>query len=147
MYAKSIRFGAQSADSGILHATPGSGPLSIVVASGTGDVNGVVQSTAGAPIAGARVVIAPTGDRAPRKDLLRTGTSGPDGTFLLKNLPPGDYRVFASMDNLPAAAAVIFRDALSAESVSLTFRPGAIEAVHLTPVSVEGIRAARGALP
>jgi hypothetical protein len=148
LYVKSIRFGAEDADNGLIRATPGAGPLAIVLASGTGEVRGSVQTAGADPVPGARVLIASTGARAPRMDLLRSGISSSDGSFVLKNLAPGEYRIFASMENLQnAAGAVLFRDALAGESVAVSLRSGALETVQLKPVSAETLRAARSILP
>jgi hypothetical protein len=63
-----------------------SAPLEIVLSSGAGSVEGIVQDTPGAV-----VVLAGTGS-------FQTAVAGRDGRFAIRGLVPGNYRAFAWMD-------------------------------------------------
>lgn len=51
------------------------------------DLVGTVTGAGGKPVAGARIMV---------DDLMRAETSGRDGTYRIRNLPPGDYGVSVS---------------------------------------------------
>jgi hypothetical protein len=68
--------------------------LEIVLANGVASLDGTVTDNRGRPAAGAQVVLIP--DRARyRFDLFRTGTTDRDGRFRIRNIPPGDYKIYA----------------------------------------------------
>jgi hypothetical protein len=66
-------------------------------------VEGTVLKDNQQPAAGATVVLVPDGDRRSRLDLFRTTSAGDGGRFVLRGIPPGDYRLFAWEDVEPGA--------------------------------------------
>ncbi len=78
----------------VLEAKAGSTPrLEIVAGSGFGQVNGLVQRGDGGA-SGVMVVLAPE-DAANNEVLFRRDQSDSDGTFTLRNILPGNYRLLA----------------------------------------------------
>jgi hypothetical protein len=72
-----------------------SGQLSIQIATDGGRLAGAVYDGNNALFAGAHVTLVPDGNNRTRVDHYRTATSGPDGTFTIPGIVPGDYRLFA----------------------------------------------------
>jgi protocatechuate 3,4-dioxygenase beta subunit len=105
-YVKSIRYGETELPGVALDVSPGpSAPLTIRVSPNAGQITGTVQhpkTQQGAP--GASVVLIP--QEPDRKDQnIFYGLTSTDqfGNFTLKNLVPGDYKVFAWEDLEPGA--------------------------------------------
>ncbi|HET9216335.1 MAG TPA: carboxypeptidase-like regulatory domain-containing protein [Terriglobia bacterium] len=69
--------------------------LLIQIATDGGRLAGAVYDINNAPFAGAQVTLVPVGNNATRLHHYRTATSGPDGSFTIPGIVPGDYRVFA----------------------------------------------------
>jgi hypothetical protein len=97
-YVKSIQVGEhESPDWQLDGARPG-GALGIAVATDGGRIEGTVVDASGAAVDGAIVVAAPQGKRRAWAELARSATSKPDGKFQVRDLAPGEYRVFAFVD-------------------------------------------------
>jgi hypothetical protein len=96
LYLRSIRFGDRDvlADGLSLTGAP-EGQLDVVLGT-AGSLSGTV-ATEGSPAINVAVVVVPDFYRN-RRDLYRVGRTGFDGKFQIKNVPPGDYRVFAWQD-------------------------------------------------
>jgi hypothetical protein len=71
----------------------GSGALEIVLSSKAGQLDGTVIDAQTRAAAGAQIVLVPERDRQ-RTDLYRTAASDSAGRFVLRGIPPGEYRVF-----------------------------------------------------
>ncbi len=100
LYVKSIR----SANQDVLHngfTTSGSEQvqLDIVLATGGGNVEGVVSNADDKPLLGATVVLIPS-DPALRSwpDLTRTAITDQSGHFNLRDAAPGEYKLFSWSD-------------------------------------------------
>jgi hypothetical protein len=99
-YVKSITYAQQEIrDTGLTYAAS-SDPMEIVVSPNAATVSGVVHNKAGEPIAGATVVLAPTGKRNPPLNFHTTVTDQ-TGYFAIGSLAPGDYTLFAWDDVQP----------------------------------------------
>src|SRR5215831_14109237 len=59
----------------------------------TSQINGIVRDSTGLPVPGVEVRATQTAT-----DLVRTATTGPDGLYLLTNLPIGPYKLEASKE-------------------------------------------------
>ena len=66
----------------------------VLVAFGSGRVEGSVTDVRSQPVAGGRVVVVPDRIRF-RTDLYRTSSIDQSGRFTFPPLPPGDYKIFA----------------------------------------------------
>ena len=75
------------------------GPLDIQIRADGGRITGTVFDASDTPSAGAQITLVPEGDLRSRLDRYRTAITGSDGTFTIRGVAPGDYRVFG-WDNL-----------------------------------------------
>lgn len=71
------------------------GTLNFVPGVEVGEVEGSVQNSKGDPLPRARVNLIAYGDHANRVDLNRVGFTNEKGEFKIKDVPLGDYKVFA----------------------------------------------------
>lgn len=95
---------ARLADADLLTGAPISGPvdepIEVVLCSKTaGALGGTTVDGDQKPMAGIQVVLIP--NQRDRRDRYRTATSDQDGRFTIRNIPPGDYKVFAWEDLEP----------------------------------------------
>ena len=106
-------------------------PLTLVLSTDVGDVEGVVQDGNGVTVARARVDLI-----ASRVDLDRSGFTGEDGKFEIKDVPPGEYQVFAWQD-VPEGASEDpdFRKPFEKQAVSVKMQPNGHEKLQLTAIS------------
>jgi len=95
-YVKSIRAGDREVrDSGLDIAAGPAGPLTVTIAPGAGQVDGLVADDKQAA-AGALVVLIPDdARRRERSDSYATATTGQYGLFTLKGIVPGEYKLYA----------------------------------------------------
>ena len=96
-YVKSIRMGnADITDTGLDFST-GVTPaeVAIVISLAAGAVDGTVQSEKPEQAAGATVVLVPEGSRSESDRYYVTASSDQNGRFTLKNVTPGEYRLYA----------------------------------------------------
>ena len=70
------------------------GTLEIVVGSNAGQIDGTVLNEQSQPVAGIQVVVIPDRFRD-RFDGYRTAVTDPKGHFIIRGIPPGDYKIFA----------------------------------------------------
>src|SRR5262249_21695256 len=130
IYLKSIRFGEQETRGSRIDLSAASSRLTLAFAAGAGQVSGSIQSAIDTPRSGAFVTIAPAGSMADRADLVRTVTAQFDGAFQIRNLAPGDYRIFAWEDfDSGLARALEFRHLLEGQSTPVTVRAGGSESI------------------
>jgi len=95
-YVKTIRLGEQDITEANLDlSAPGGDKLAITIAVDGGTVSGLVESESHEGVGGATVVIIPEGRRMAISRLYKMVTSASDGTFLLKGIAPGEYKLYA----------------------------------------------------
>jgi hypothetical protein len=103
-YIADIRQGAISVfDAGFDIDSRTPDPVEIIVSSGAGVVDGVVQDGPLKTIAGAVVALVPESSRFENRALFATTTSDSSGRFTLRGVAPGDYRLFAWVSTPPNA--------------------------------------------
>jgi uncharacterized protein (DUF2141 family) len=98
LYVKSAKLGGVDVlDAGFRFAGEPDKVLEIVLARNAGWLAGRVEDERKQPASGVFVTIVPdkASARLYRTDMYKTTSSDADGWFELKNLPPGDYKVFA----------------------------------------------------
>jgi len=102
---KSARFGGIDALERGLDLSRGDppGPLDVVLSPAGGHIEGVVLMENQQPAAGATVVLAPDAARRTQAQLFRSATANQYGRYVLRGIPPGDYRLFAWVDVEPGA--------------------------------------------
>jgi hypothetical protein len=94
-YIKDARFdGNDALNAPVRFSGSVSNGLDIVLAFGSGRIEGAVTDARSQPVAAGRVVAVPDRMRF-RTDLYRTASIDQSGRFTFAQLPPGDYRVFA----------------------------------------------------
>jgi hypothetical protein len=101
-YLQAVRLGGREADPDALEPA-GSGELEIALSRGGAQVEGVVLGSDGQPLSGAFVALIPDSGRDSR---YAGEAAAADGTFHLKGIAPGKYKVLAWEDLEPGA----FRD-------------------------------------
>ncbi|MGC9971592.1 MAG: carboxypeptidase-like regulatory domain-containing protein [Bryobacteraceae bacterium] len=99
-YVKSARFGGVDALEHGLDLSRGDppGPIEVVLSPAGGDVEGVVLKENQQPAAGATVALAPDAPRRDQVHLFRSATADRYGRYVLRGVPPGEYRLFAWED-------------------------------------------------
>jgi uncharacterized protein (DUF2141 family) len=106
-------------------------PLTLVLGTDVGAVEGVVHNGNGEALARARVDLI-----ASRVDLDRSGFTGDDGKFEIKDVPPGEYQVFAWQDVTDGAPEdPDFRKPFENQAISLKMQPNGHEKLQLTAIS------------
>jgi protocatechuate 3,4-dioxygenase beta subunit len=78
-------------------------PLEILISSGAGVVDGVVQDSRMKAVAGATVALVPEARRFENRALFASGASDASGHFEFRGVAPGDYRLFAWESTPPNA--------------------------------------------
>lgn len=99
-YVKSVRIGNQLAEDDFVDLTSGAVPtIHINVAEGAPQVNGTVTNDKQEPSSGATVVLIPEKEsRRSRQEFVKVASTDQHGRFTVKNLDPGDYRIYAWED-------------------------------------------------
>ena len=95
-YLKSVLLGERSLAAPEIDMTRTSGPLTILLGTDGGKLDGVTAE-------GVTVVAVPAGRPGDWPELTRSALAGKDGKFELRDLAPGDYQVFAWEDAEPGA--------------------------------------------
>jgi hypothetical protein len=136
VYLKSLRMGdKQLAD---LHVDLASKlePLTIVLGADVGKVEGSVQNAKGEPVVRARVTVIAHGDHSGRNDLSRTGFTDEKGEFKIKDVAPGEYKVFA-WEDVPVGAPQDpeFRKPFEKQGASIRMQANGREKVQLTAIA------------
>ena len=90
-------------DSGFNISTRSNDLIQVVVASGAGTVEGVVRESALKGFSGANVALVPEASRRENLALYIAATSDASGRFVIRGVPPGDYKLFAWESILPFA--------------------------------------------
>jgi hypothetical protein len=94
-YIKEVRFGGTEALNTPINISPGAAEtLEVVLSPRVSQVDGTVTDDKGQPVPGVQAVLIPDAHRD-RFELFRTVTTGQDGRFTVRGIPPGDYKVFA----------------------------------------------------
>jgi Carboxypeptidase regulatory-like domain len=75
-----------------------SGKLTLVLGTDMGEVEGTVKHASGEPAARVRVTVIPYGSKLGNTELSRFAFTEEDGTYVVKDVAPGEYKVFAWED-------------------------------------------------
>jgi hypothetical protein len=98
-WVKSIRMGDQDVKTAGIDLTRGPGdPLTVILAPNAGQIDGAVMNERQQAAAGSTVVLVPEPKLREYQDAFKTTVSDQNGRFSLKNLEPGDYKLFAWED-------------------------------------------------
>lgn len=97
-YLKSARFdGVDVLESGLDLSRGAAGRLEMEISTAGGRVDGSVSDPREQPVAGARVVLIPDNPRA-ATSRLKTAVTDYNGAFLIRDIAPGDYAIYAFQD-------------------------------------------------
>jgi protocatechuate 3,4-dioxygenase beta subunit len=96
-YVKSIRAGdIEVRDSGLDMTSGSPGPLTVTIAPGAGQIQGVVLNDKQEPAAAALVALIPDdAQRRERRDSYHIAGTDQYGKFALKSIDPGEYKLYA----------------------------------------------------
>jgi Carboxypeptidase regulatory-like domain len=136
VYLKSVRAGDKELAGRRVDLSTRMEPLTIVLGADVGEVEGSVQNAGGDPVARARVNVIAYGDHSNRGDLNRFGFTDDKGEFKIKDVPPGDYKVFA-WEDVPVGAPQDpeFRKPFEKQAASLRMQSNGHEKVQVTAIS------------
>jgi hypothetical protein len=136
VYLKSIRMGDKQVAGRRVDLSSKMEPLTIVLGADVGEVEGSVQNAGGDPVARARVNVIAYGDHSNRGDLNRFGFTDDKGEFKIKDVPPGDYKVFA-WEDVPVGAPQDpeFRKPFEKQAAAIRMQPNGHEKVQVTAIS------------
>jgi hypothetical protein len=96
LYLADVRQGAMSVfDLGFNISNRSNDPIQLVVGSGAGTVEGVVRESSSKGFPGANVALVPELSRRENLALYFPTTSDASGRFVIRGVPPGDYKLFA----------------------------------------------------
>lgn len=137
-YVKSIRLGDADASVGEIDLTKESAPLTIVLATDTGEVEGSVKKSNGDPASRVPVTLIASGNHANRLDLSCYDFTDDQGKLHMKDVPPGEYKAFAWLDApFGAAQDPDFRKSFEKRAVVVTVDPKGHASVDLTAISLK----------
>jgi hypothetical protein len=136
VYLKAVRLGDKQLPGRRIDLSSKPEPLTIVLGADVGEVEGSVQNAGGDPMARARVNVIAYGDHAKRGDLNRFGFTDEKGEFKIKDVPPGEYKVFA-WEDVPVGAPQDpeFRKPFEKQAASVRMQPNGHEKVQVTAIS------------
>ncbi|MGA2738946.1 MAG: carboxypeptidase regulatory-like domain-containing protein [Bryobacteraceae bacterium] len=140
-YVKSIRGGGQEVrDSGLDMTNGAPGMLTVTIAPGAGQIEGVVQNDKQSPAAGALVALIPVdARRREMRDAYYTATTDQYGKFTLKNIDPGDYKLYAWDDVEPGAYMdTDFVKPFESQGVTMSIHENGRESAQLKLIPAEG---------
>jgi len=144
-WLKSIRTDDQDVLESGVDLTAGA-PVSvqITLGTGTGQVSGTVQDSKQHPAAGSFVTLVPDPMREDRNDLLRVATTDQNGSFSLRGIAPGSYKVFAWEDQQGGRVQdPEFLKPHEGKAQKISVKVNSQQQVTLTQVDAEATAAAR----
>ena len=142
-YVRSIRMGDEDVQDSGLDVTGGSaGPIAIVLSPGAGQVEGTVVDAQQQSVPSASVVLIPKdAKRRAEVQSYKNTTTDQYGRFTLKNLDPGDYKLFAWEDiEYGAYMDPDFMKPVEEKGESITLRKDSKETVQLKVIPAEEAR-------
>ncbi len=96
LYVSDILQGGRSVyDSGFDVTSEPLGTFQVVLKSGAGAAQGVVEDASGKPVADATVVLVPDPQHRQNRSMFRTAVSDASGHFTISGIAPGVYKLFA----------------------------------------------------
>jgi len=136
-YVKWIRFGDEEVQDGHIDLAKGSGPVTVLLATDVGTVEGSVKKSNGDAAVRVRITLIAYANHLGRTDLSRSGFTDEQGKFHLRNVAPGEYKVFA-WEDVPVGAPQDpeFRKPFEKQSAAVKMEPNGHETVELTAISV-----------
>jgi uncharacterized surface anchored protein len=98
-YLRTVRIGDQETPANAIDLSGGvSGQLQVYLKMSAGEIDGVVHDDNGQPAGGAVVTLAPDPPNPEQEQLYHRAETDQNGIFQVKNVAPGNYRVYAWED-------------------------------------------------
>jgi hypothetical protein len=115
-------------------------PLVVVLGADAGEVEGTVHNAKDDAVARARVNVIAYGAQSSHTDFNRFGFTDEKGDFKIKDVPPGEYKVFA-WEDVPVGAPQDpeFRKPFEKQAAALTMHPHGHEKVQVTAISADQV--------
>ena len=136
VYLKSVRIGDQESKDRRVDVAGVMGPLTLLLGADVGQVDGSVKNAKGDPVVRARVTLIGYGEHLGRIDLSRFAFTDEKGEFKIKNVAPGDYKIFA-WEDVPVGAPQDpeYRKPFEKQAVAVRMRPNGHENVEVTSIA------------
>ena len=144
-WVKSVHMGDQEVRDTDIDMTSGpSGSITITLAPNAGEIDGAAINEQQQPAPGATVVLVPETKLRDRQEAYKTTTSDQAGRFSLKNLTPGDYKLFAWEDvEYGAYMDPDFLRPVEDRGQSVSIQEGSRESVQLNAIPADSAPAGR----
>lgn len=114
------------------------GPLTLEASTETGQIGGSVTDEGGQPVAGVNVTLLPDQSLPYWSDLARLTTTDGSGTFTLRGVIPGNYRLFALADSEAGAPLdAEFRKPFDDKGTLVQVQAGSSTAVPLAVIQMK----------
>ena len=137
-YVKALRFGDEEVNDGRIDLTKGSGPVTVLLSTDVGAVEGSVKKANGDPAVRVRVTLIASGNHLGRSDLSRYAFTDEQGKFHVPDVPPGEYQAFAWSDApFGAPQDPDFRKPFEKRAVSVKLDPNGHATIDLTAISIK----------
>jgi len=138
LYLKSVRIRDKTLPDRRIDLTAPPEALTVVLGNDVGEVEGSVENAKGQPVARARVTVIAYGDHSGRIDLSRFAFTDDKGEFTVKDVAPGDYKVFA-WENVPVGAPQDpeFRKPFEKQAAALQMPPNGHQKIQLTAIPAQ----------
>lgn len=145
-WVRSVKMGEQEVkESGIDLSHGPAGPIALTIAPNAGQINGTVLNEKQQPAAGSTVVLVPEPKLRDRDDAYKVSTADQYGSFSLKNIEPGEYKLFAWEEvDYGAYMDPEFLKPLEDRSQSVTIQEGSRETVQLSTIPADSAAKTRG---
>jgi Predicted outer membrane protein len=137
-YIKSVKVGGyESPDRTIDLSSGTAASLEIVVSLKPAQLSGTIQGSDGA-VSGATVVLVPGGTKGALTANLRTTTTDQNGSFTVRGLAPGEYKLFAWEDVEPGSYFdPEFRKPYEGNALTVKLDQGAAVSVTVPPIAAQ----------
>jgi uncharacterized protein (DUF2141 family) len=134
-YLKTVQLGDALLPNRRFDLSRTNGPLTITMGTDTAELEGTAKRATGEPAPRARITVIPYGQNLRRTELQRFGITAEDGTFHIKDIPPGEYKVFAWEDvETGAPQDPDFRKPFEDSGAPVKLEPNAHATVSLTAI-------------
>ena len=124
-YLKSVKLGTRELPDLHVDLSGGAAPLVILVGTDGGRIKGAVENAAGESSVRTPVTLYPEGKQRDRQDRVKTVATDANGRYDIKDIAPGDYRLYAwESSDLAPSRDPDFRKAYESQSVTVSVTPG-----------------------
>jgi hypothetical protein len=134
-YLKSVQLGDKALPDRRFDLSRTHGPLTITMGTDMAEVEGTAKLSSGQPAARVRITVIPYETNLGRTELQRFGFTNDDGEFQIKDVAPGDYKVFAWEDvDIGAPKDPEFRKPFETSGVPVKLESNGHAALSLTAI-------------